>query len=227
LGNIVICGSGRVGRLEALTLIEDYMDSKPDTTWNLLYPLPTGKDESVTPVMAQTCRWTSGKDNVTYSVLWSATDKRAEKADTLVQEMIAGAAEAFDAPDPVKRAIDFLDPKTDVVMLAWDDEDHTCEKALRAAVRREIRVLDLTFGLTDIEWVEDDTEAPEATSEPDPGPPWDEALDIDHTEKMPGEDVTVTRQADGFDYERMKATLEPFVDYVVDLIFAEMERRMA
>lgn len=143
---IVLMGAGEVSRKSALALLEDLWGSIPGEK-RLLLPV-TGSQLGRVASMASD--WSIDK-----SVPFELLGDEFEVTD----RVYTAAARVIEVADPVKSALSAMSVD-DHLVLAWDDDDPDCRRALSLAAQAGIKALDLTYGLAELEWQEDEEELP-------------------------------------------------------------------
>lgn len=216
LSKIVILGTGSVGRALALTLIEDFIEGQGKQGTSILLPIPSVRD--LPPIAVQVAHWAQVAGLPYHLII--ADDQAQEQAKSAVlADLIEDAAESTAVSRPIQHAVLDLDPATDVVMVAWDDDDQTCEIAVRAACARRIKVLDLCAGLEQIDGLVGApvAETPPAASTAAPsGPPW-VSPELSETQ--------APAQADG--EQAQTPTIGEVLDVFLDALALELVKRFA
>ena len=141
---IAIMGGGTISRKAALALIEDYYDST-DEVKRLVLPIMSDNIEDIAPVVGYAARWALNL-NVDYDVV---VPNGFDATSTTVAEIVEGAVAVHRAAKVSVGITRILQPG-DELLLAWDDEDRDCMRALVAADRQGIVAKDICDGLTDL-----------------------------------------------------------------------------
>lgn len=142
---IVVLGSGKVSKKSATALVADLWDSiKGDK--RLVLPVPDPNPLYETEAFSAVAMW-ADSTMVPYEIY--VTEDPGD----------SGALRTHVVDDPIKSVIDILSPE-DEILLAWDDDDQNCYRALSLAAKAGIVCKDLTMGLLTLELDEDASEDP-------------------------------------------------------------------
>lgn len=134
---VAVCGTGKAARAAVTALIEDFHNSlKEDTEFIVLLSEPQS-DAAI-----HIGEWAADYE-LPYSAVMFAT--KMDTRQTGVWEAAADRYEISRASEIVK----FLTER-DFLVVAYDEEDEITMRAVSAALRKGVTVLDLTLGLSPV-----------------------------------------------------------------------------
>jgi hypothetical protein len=141
---IGILGAGNVSRKTALALLEDHYEAIEGVK-RLVLPIPTGEIEDLSPVVGYAAAWAMSL-NVDYDVV---LPQGVDAVDKKIEEIVDNAVAVHRTAKVSLGLVRSLEQGDDL-LLAWDDEDKECMRALIAADKNGINAKDICDGLTDL-----------------------------------------------------------------------------
>lgn len=144
-------GTGKVSSKNINALLEDYVDALHG---NVKFIIPVTVN-SFTETIEYVCEFALNYD-IDVEFVIDKTTKENKKLNSIVESI-----ESTHIVEDVNKGVTgiLVAAKLADLIIAWDDEDESCLDALDIAVNHNIKALDLTTGLSELEFNEDDVDA--------------------------------------------------------------------
>lgn len=163
MAEIAIVGTGKVARKEAVAQVAAFVQNLEDVS--MVFVITTIDEEAIGEITPYIYRLTKDLE-IPFRVVVTADIANMDDGMqyVFINELLEKATDKDVSKNPVVRALKSMNPDTDAVIIAWDDEDDESSKAAVVADSYGIPAFDITDKMSAIELSdeEDVEEEPEA-----------------------------------------------------------------
>lgn len=162
MSEIMVVGTGKVVRKEAVAQMAAFVQNLDDVS--MVFVITTIDEEAIGEITPYIYRLT--KDlAIPFRVVVTAEIANMNDSSeyVFINELLEKATDKDVSKNPVVRALKSMNPDTDAVIIAWDDEDDESSKAAVVADAYGIPAFDITDRMSAIEL----SDEPEAEEEAD------------------------------------------------------------